>query len=193
MIMRKTILTITAMLLLVATGATASRTEKTETSNEPNVAAVAPEDGDGVITPQDLKAEDVYGVWTNPIGIAAYSTAEQLEAAGGKATTDEIGEGINRMMASMGDASDFALVLTADSIMEANLMGRIVGGSYAVAGSTITFTAEGRTIAVEANVKERERKLKLFYPVSAIPEQMSQFFTRYNTDGLYLGVELTGK
>ncbi len=192
--MRKTIQTITAAaLLLVATGALAGKTVQAEPDALTSASAVAPEDGEGVITPQDLKAEDVYGVWTNPVGIAAYGSAEQLEAAGGKATTDEIGEGISRMMASMGGADDFALVLTADSIMEANLMGRVVGGSYAVAGSTITVSAEGQTFSFEANVNKKERKLKLFYPVSAIPEQMSQFFTRYNIDGLYLGVELTGK
>ncbi len=190
--MRKTILTIAAAVLFVASGALANKTVQTQPDALTSASAVAPEDGDEVFSPQNLKAENVYGVWTNPVGLAAYASAEQLEAAGGKATTDEIAEGINRMIASM-NGSDFALVLTADSILEANLMGRVVGGSYAVDGSTITFMAEGQTISVEANVNEKERKLKLFYPVSAIPQQMSQYFTRYNIDGLYLGVELTGK
>ncbi len=175
--MRKTILTFAVAMLAICA----------------NAAVATPEHGDEVLSPQDLKAENVYGTWTDPVGIAAYATEEQLEAAGGKATTDEISEGMGRMMETMGGGNDFVLVLTADGIMEANLMGRIVGGSYSVAGSTITFTAEGHTLSMEANVDEKEKKLKLFYPVSAIPEQMSQFFTRYNTDGLYLGVELNGK
>ncbi len=188
--MRKTIFTIATAVLFVASGALANKTVQAEPDALASASAVAPEHEDGVLDNQDLKAEEVYGTWTGPVGIAAYGSQEALEAAGGKATTDEIAEGMNRMIASMG-GSDFVLVLTADSIMEANIMGRMVGGTYAVDGSTITFSAEGQTLSIVANMEGK--KLRLFYPVSAIPEQMSQYFTRYNIDELYLGVELTGK
>ncbi len=139
----------------------------------------------------DITAEDIIGVWGDAVGLAAYSSEETLNAAGGTSATDAIARGINEMMGRM-DVSNGTVEFTSDGkVIVITASGETMEGTYKISGATITAYAMGNSFDISASMQDG--MLRLFYPVERMPQQILRFFTDYNTEGLNLGVQLKKK
>ncbi len=184
--MRKQAFISVLAILLAGTGALAyfdsPSTPDAYTGATPEVAVSG-----NVLGNASVSAKQLAGVWGDASGIAAYGTKELLEQAGGKQATDAIGNGIDDVMSRMG-VREVVVEFAEDGTMSASSPSGKVEGIYTVDGSVITITVDGTEFAINANVSGK--RLRLFYPVARMPQQILQYFTSHSTEGLYLGVEL---
>ncbi len=185
--MKKTIISMALVLTFVGTGAMAFYEAPASPDVQTSASDVSYITGN-LIGKSDIKVNRLVGEWSSVCGISAYSTPDALRKAGGEETTDTIGAAIDQMIAHF-NAKDVTVTFSADGKVSAMVSGSTFEGSYTIEGSTMTITSGGRSFTL--NVKqEGKHTLQLLYPFSQCPQQIAQAFSAYETEGLYLGIEL---
>ncbi len=126
-------------------------------------------------TPSDLA-----GTWTHPAGVALYADP-------GQGDTAPIVEAINDVVQRM-HLTEMQVEFTADGRLTASSPeGSPVEGTYTIEGSTLSVTAQGDTYTIQATLADG--RLRLLYPLSSFPRQISKRFLGFDPQGLSLGLE----